>query len=133
MNTPNLDEFSRRIEQVIQEHIAACRRAAQGAMERAFAASIAVPSPAGDKGSPTRRERKPGRRRNLAELAALGDRLHEAVCSNPGETLAALALRLETPTSELQRPMSNLKRLGKVRHVGARHLTRYFPLEVCAA
>ena|SRR6478609_7785196 len=133
MNTPNFDEFSRRIEQVIQEHIAECRRAAQGAMERAFAAAITMPSPPGAKVSPTRRQRKPGRRRNRAELAALGDKLHEAVCANPGETMAALALLLETPTQELHRPMAHLKRLDKVRHVGERHLTRYFPLEACAA
>jgi hypothetical protein len=133
MNTPKFDEFSRRLEQLIQDHIAECRRAAQVAVERAFAASIAVSPAAGGKGSPPRRERKPGRRRNSVELAALGDRLQEAVCVNPGETMAALALRLGMPTSALQLPMSNLKRLGKVRHVGARHLTRYFPLEVCAA
>jgi hypothetical protein len=133
MNTPNFDEFSRRIEQVIQEHISECRRAAQGAMERAFAAAITMPSPPSAKGSPTRRERQPRRRRNKTELAALGNRLHEAVCANPGETMAALALRLETPGRDLHRPMADLKRLGKVRHVGARHLTRYFPLEACAA
>ena len=132
MNTPNFDHFSRRIEQIIQEHIAECRKAAQEAMERAFAAAITMPSPPNAKVSATR-ERKPGRRRNRAELVALGDKLHEAVCANPGETMAALALRLNTPARDLHRPMANLKRLDKVRHVGERHLTRYFALEARAA
>jgi hypothetical protein len=132
MNTPNFDDFSRRIEQIIQEHIAECRKAAQEAMERAFAAATTVPSFPSAKVS-ARRERKAGRRRTRAELAALSDRLHEAVCANPGETMAALALRLKTPARELHRPMANLKSLDKVRHVGERHLTRYFPLEARAA
>ena len=136
MNTTNFDELSRRIEQIVQEHITECRRVAQGAVERAFAAAIGVPPHPSSKTPPppsARRERKAYKRRDLAEVAGLRDRLHAAVCASPGETMAALAAQLGTSASELHLPMAHLKRLGKVRHVGERNFTRYFPLEASAA
>jgi hypothetical protein len=61
-------------------------------------------------------------------MAALGERLYQEVCAKPGETMSVLAADLGSSWQELSRPMSHLKRDGRVRSVGQRHLTRYFPL-----
>ena len=67
-------------------------------------------------------------RRTPTEMAAMSERLYQAVCTKPGESKAVLAAAVGVPTRELDRPMSHLKNAGKVRSVGQRHLTRYFPL-----
>ena len=67
-------------------------------------------------------------RRNPAEIAAMSERLYQAVCAKPGESKAVLAAEVGVSARELDRPMSHLKNVGKVRTVGQRHLARYFPL-----
>ena len=67
-------------------------------------------------------------RRTPAEIAALGDRFYQAVCAKPGETMTVLAADVGASARELHRPMSLLKRDGRVRSVGQRHRTRYFPV-----
>ena len=114
-----------RIERLVQEHIAASRKSAQEAVERAFASAVgARPTPAPRQGA-----RAPGgrTRRPPAEVAALGARIYEAVCAKPGETMTVLAAHLGASARELHRPMTLLKRAGRVRSAGTRHLTRYFP------
>ena len=71
-----------------------------------------------------------GPRRASAEVAALGERLYEAVCAQPGETMSVLAPELGKTPRELHRPMMVLRRAGRVRSVGQRHQTRYFPAVV---
>src|SRR5262249_49335989 len=116
----------RRIEQLVEEHIAASRRAAQGAVERAFGAgphrgaSVKSPRPAATG--------KTFKRRPPEDIAALGERLYRAGCANPGTGMIALAAEVGGSARELHRPMALLKRAGRVRSVGARHLTRYFPM-----
>jgi hypothetical protein len=61
------------------------------------------------------------------------ERLFQAVSARPGESKAALAAEVGLPARELDRPMSHLRSTGRVRTVGERHLTRYFPLVVEAA
>jgi hypothetical protein len=56
----------------------------------------------------------------------LGERLYEAVCAQPGETMAALAPELGSSPRELHRSMAALKRAGRVRSVGQRSHTRYY-------
>jgi hypothetical protein len=67
-------------------------------------------------------------RRAPEELAALGERFYSAVCATPGETMTFLAAQLGTTPRRLQRPVAHLKRAGRVRSVGERSHTRYFPL-----
>lgn len=115
------------IEQLVREHVEATRQAAAAAVERAF--SSAAPSrPVRERsksaGTP---KRASSGRRSQAELAALADRLHELVCAQPGETMSVLAPQLGATSVELERPMKALKKAGRVRSVGQRHLTRYFP------
>ncbi len=122
--TTTTDELSERIEQIIQEHLAASQRAAADALARAFgvAARRARFEPVG------RRSAGATRRRPRSEIAALGEQFYRAVCAKPGETMAVLAADLASSPRELNRPMTQLKSLGQVRSVGQRHLTRYFPM-----
>src|SRR5881628_417668 len=122
-NTANQD-LGRRIEQLVEEHIAASRIAAQEAVARAFAAAAHRTPPAR---SPRQVATRTFKRRPPEEVAALGERLYQAVCANPGAGMIVLATEVGASARELHRPMALLKRAGRVRSVGARHLTRYFP------
>ena len=129
MTTTNIEHLRKRIEAVIQEHLAASRRAAGDAVARAFGATggrarRTPPAPGSEAGS---------RRRAPPEIAALGEQFYRAVCEKPGETMAVLAAQVGRLPRELNRPMVHLKRAGRVRSVGQRHLTRYFPMVERAA
>lgn len=117
--------MEREIERLVSEHVTACRRAAAAAVDRAFA----TPSIRRKKPQSGRVARKTtGRRRTPEQIAELGDRLCEAVRARPGETMAVLAPHVGATAAELNRPMTVLKRAGRIRSVGQRHNTRYFPL-----
>lgn len=122
--TKQNDDLIEEIEELVREHLDATRRAAAAAVERAFSLSPATPRVHAKSGTTPR---APHGRRSAAELSALGERLLEAVCAHPGETMAVLAPKLGKTPRELQRPMAVLKRAERVRSVGQRHLTRYFP------
>lgn len=123
------EDLGKKIEQLIAEHITATRKVAQEAMERAFASSRAVPTPAAQ---PVR-VRQSGKRRAGADLAALGERFYGALSSKPGETMAVLAAEVGASARELQRAVARLKLAGRVRAVGQRSQTRYFPLASSSA
>lgn len=118
--------LSKQIEQLVREHIEATRREAAAAVERALSAPPATRRSKAAGATP--RVAVPGRRRAKAELAALEESLYEAVCAHPGETMAVLAPTVSCRPRELQRPMMALKQAGRVRSVGQRHQTRYYPL-----
>jgi hypothetical protein len=121
--------LSEQIEQLVREHIEESRRAAAAAVERAFASSTT-----GQRSQPAQpKTRATGRRRATTEVAAIGERLYEAVCAQPGETMAVLGPELGKTPRELHRPMMMLKRTGRVRSVGQRQQTRYFPAVVRSA
>ena len=124
--TSSTQELGQRIERLVLEHIAASRRTAQEAVERAFAAAMVT------SGSKRTRPRSTAlaqrKRRAPAEIAALGERLYLAVCDKLGETMVVLASDMGASARDLHRPMSLLKRDGRLRSVGQRHRTRYFPV-----
>lgn len=123
-NTTTPQALGERIERLVQEYISETRTAAQAAMDRAFASSAG-----GKAKKPEQRvRRRPGRRRPPAELVALGERLYAATCNAPGETMAVLAPAVGCCARELQRPMALLKQTGRVRSVGNRQATRYYPM-----
>jgi len=121
-------DLDQRIEQLVREHIAAVHRSAREALERAFAgpgsSTARRPAQAAAAGATVARG---GKRRRSAEVSELGERLYRAVCAQPGEGIAALASELGASARELHRPMALLKEAGRVRSVGQRHQTRYFP------
>lgn len=123
-NTTNPQALGERIERLVQEYISETRIAAQAAMDRAFAHSTGGEM----KKQSQHARRRPSRRRASAELDALGERLYAATCEAPGETMAVLAPAVGCAARELQRPMALLKRAGRIRSVGQRQATRYYPM-----
>lgn len=125
-NATNPQELGERIERLVQEYISATRVAAQAAMDRAFSTSVA---PAAKK---KRQQAAPvpraSHRRPSTELASIGERLYAAMCKAPGETMMVLAPAVGRSARELHRPMALLKRAGRVRSVGTRQATRYYPM-----
>jgi predicted transcriptional regulator len=66
------------------------------------------------------------------ELAEVCDALCEQVRMQPGASMVELAEVMGAGVQSLQRPMAKLKAAGRVRSVGQRHLTRYYPTVVGA-
>jgi len=119
-NTNSYEDLSRQIEQLVAGHIAATRRAAQQAVERAFSAGSAVVE--------RRVKHSEGKKRRAsADVAALGERFYRTVCAKPGETMTVLAGLVGASARELHRSVTLLRQAGRVRCVGNRHQTRYFP------
>jgi hypothetical protein len=117
--------LDQRIEELVREHIAAVQRSAREAVDRAFAGSGGVA--AAVRRSAKSRAAQGGKRRAPTEMSAVVERLYRAVCARPGEGMAALADELGARPQELHRPMALLRQAGRVRSVGQRHQTRYFP------
>jgi hypothetical protein len=127
MTTPtNPQDLCERIEHLVQEYILATRAAAQAAVERAFAVPASVDARHPRQSRPAERARCV--RRASEEIEVLSARLYEAVCKVPGETMTVLAPMVGATARELNRPMTTLKRAGRLRSVGMRHMTRYFPM-----
>jgi hypothetical protein len=126
MSTTTSKSLEIQIEELIRGHIAASRRAATAALERAFGS--AGSAGAKERLSAAPAKRATGRRRTGDEVNALGERLYEAVCANPGVLMITLAEHLGMPSSELNRPATVLRKKGRIRSVGRRQGTRYFPM-----
>jgi hypothetical protein len=122
--TTTHDELSNKIEKLVQEHIAASRRAAESAVQRAFTKSSPVPRRRGRRPGPA----KGGKRRTPEDIAALGERFYEAVVARPGEMMSVLSAEVGATSRELHRSVTNLKTAGRVRSAGQKHMTRYFPM-----
>ena len=123
MKTTDIERLEQQIETFIREHLAECARRAQLAMERGFAAAVR-PSPR----RTARAQRAVGQRRSADELDALAERLAAAVSAKPGTTMLVLASEVGATVRELERPAHRLKKAGRIRTVGERNATRYFPL-----
>jgi hypothetical protein len=104
------------------------RQAASKALERALGRGVATRASPSRGRAAVHSERRPtSRRRSAEQIAGLAEQLYELVCAEPGESMARLAEQTGIRACELHRPMSKLKAEGRVRSVGQRHLTRYFP------
>lgn len=131
--TTNHGDLAEGIERLVREYTSTIRVTAQAAVERAFCAGIGARAAT----SLTQRRSvatlsagpsRPGKRRAADEIGTLGERLYEALCGAPGETMTVLAPIVGATARELHRPMTMLKRAGRIRSVGTRHATRYFPM-----
>lgn len=123
MTTTTIEQLEKKIDELIRTHIADVRRKAAAAVEKAFAAASV-------KGAPVKAvgKRNPGRRRGGDEIRELGALFYKAVCGNPGATMTTLSKSIGKKPQELEHPAKWLKRTGKIRSVGERNATRYFPL-----
>lgn len=124
MTTTSIEQLEREIERLVRAHVEACHRAAAAAVERAFGTT--APRARSPQTRPS--SRATGARRTPDEIAALGERLFRTICEHPGETMAVLAPRVGAKSAELHRPMTVLKRAGRIRSAGQKHQTRYFPM-----
>jgi hypothetical protein len=120
-------ELAEQIEKLVGDFIAANRSAASLAVERAFAAADENRGRArrSESGS---RKRKSSARRSPQEMAALSERLYEAICSKPGEKMTVLAAEVGVAPREMLVPSAKLRRSGRIRSVGQKQQTRYFPM-----
>jgi hypothetical protein len=121
MSKTRIGDLEQQIESLVRDHVAALRQGAEAAVARAFSrvatASRRTPLP-----------RTSGRRRAPAEMSALSERLYAAICAQPGATMVTLAAEVGVTARELNRPAGSLRRAGRVRSVGQRQATRYFPM-----
>jgi len=115
------------VERMVREHLAALEAAAAAAVREGFLRATRPTSTQRD-GASVGRRRSPSRRRPRAEVAGLEERLYRAVCAHPGETMAVIAQAVGATARELNRPAIVLRREGRVRSVGQRGSTRYFPM-----
>ncbi len=120
----SIQSLEDQIEVLVRAQMAGIRASVVAVVDRALAASSA---PARPPGRERPRPRTPGKRRAPGEIAALSERLLAAVTATPGETMATLASRIGSSSRELSRPAAQLKREERLRTVGQRGHTTYFP------
>ena len=119
-------ELTEQIDKLVRDHLAQVHAAAAAAVERAFG----LTSTRAKKSKSPRKRRTPGERRDPAVVAELAERLHVEVMAAPGESMIVYAKQLDAGVRELHRPMTLLKRAGRLRTTGVRNNTRYFPAPV---
>ena len=119
MTTRIAETLETKIERLVHEHLVAQQLAARAAVERAFSLS----SPA-EQSAP----RQVTKYRSRAEVAQLAERVFEAVCSSPGETMTVIAAHVGEAARLLKQPMMRLKEAGRVRSAGEHSFKRYFPM-----
>lgn len=112
------------IESAVEQMKAICHAALVAGADRGFGADAATRRPT----TPSRAaSRTLAPRRTPEQIAELAQRFLEVVQADPGQTMSALAPRLEVPTTQLQVPVAYLKKAGKLRTAGQRSFKRYFP------
>jgi hypothetical protein len=124
-------ELADGIERLVREYMSTIGMAAQGAVERAVAARVggrSAPSTGAKQRPESATPSRQGARRPSDEIGALSERLYEAVCRAPDETMAVFAPMIGSTARELNRPMLVLRRAARIRSVGTKHATRYFPM-----
>jgi hypothetical protein len=122
--TTTLEQLTKRIEQLMREHVAGVQLAAVEAVARAVVRENRTRR--GQPSTPRSMPSKP--HRTEREIVALSEQLCEKVSKKPGELMSVYAAELNSSASELQMPMRRLRNDDRVRSIGARHQTRYFPL-----
>ena len=120
----NAQDLARQIEELVADFLAANRAAASAAVQRAFASASPPCRPRAPRSTPN----AIAPRRSPDEVTTLSERLYAAICAKPGESMAVLAPSLGATSRALQVPAAHLKRAGRIRSVGQRQATRYFPM-----
>lgn len=116
------------VERLVREHLVTLEAAAATAVREGFRRATRPAASKERAGARPSSRRALAPRRSAAELARLAERLYAAICAQPGETMAVLGRVVGASARELSRPATALRRSGRVRSVGQRHATRYFPL-----
>jgi hypothetical protein len=122
-------DLAKQIEDLVRQHVDALQAVAAAAVARAFSAVPAAMSPTRTN-APTKvvRTRKQAPRRAPDELVALAERFYAVLCQRPGETMTTLAPQVGVAPRVLQVAVTRLRRDGRVRAIGKRQHTRYYPM-----
>jgi hypothetical protein len=131
MRTANIGNLEIQIEELVRGHIAVLRASAAAAVARAFERAGVRGTRAGRVTASAAKATQ--QRRPPQEMAALAERLYAVICAHPGAAMKTLAADLGASPRDLNRPALQLKRAGRVRTIGQRHGTRYFPMTTKAA
>lgn len=115
------ESLAEQIDKLVREHLEQVRTEAALALQRAFSAT---PTKA-TKARPTKRA--PSKRRDPKEVAELAERLLACIVAEPGESMAVHSRKLGASVRDLHRPMTVLRRAGRLRTTGVRNNTRYYP------
>lgn len=119
--------LEQQIESAVTDFILATRAKATAAMERAFTSRSMAATPksaTGGRGRPA----LAGNRRPPEELAALGDRLFQAIVARPGETMTTLCAGMGVSPSAVRSVVDRLLQDRRIRSAGQRQFTRYYPM-----
>ncbi|HHK41775.1 MAG TPA: hypothetical protein ENJ50_05085 [Planctomycetaceae bacterium] len=114
------------MERSVREHMASLEKLAAEAAARGFRRALgkSIAEQNKRKGATTKRAR-----RSSAELMALEEKLHAAICAQPGEKMAAYAEAAKSTSEMLSHPMRRLRAAGRIRSVGQKGRARYFPID----
>ena len=124
-------QIEERINEMVGDVLVLIRRAANDALNNALSGTTATgggkaaPKPKRDK----RRASQPQARRSPEELSALCERLYQKIDEQPGKGMAVYAEALDTAVRDLGVVMKRLRKAGRVRSLGERDRTRYFPMD----
>jgi len=142
MATISNNDPGQKLDQLVAEFVRAAQEAVLAAVAKGLAATpsaeaTALSSTKSSKPSKRAKSSKSGsapkpslrsKRRTEAEVAELGERFYTVLCRHPGATMAVLARKVGSSPRELHLPVALLKRAGRVRSVGQRQWTTYFPM-----
>lgn len=128
MTTPKSPEqLTAQIKAIVDNYLRESESAAVEAVIAAFSmSSSAQNKPVKTKPVSSARPRK-NRWRRSEQLAELTEKLDAAIATQPGESMTLFAAQLGVSVRELHGPMTKLKKANRIRSVGERNRTRYFP------
>ena len=138
MATSNTD-LGQNLDQLVADFVHAAQHMVLAAVADGLAVKPAAPAKAtstAKRSKPTKRatnshsgkSSKSSKRRPQAEIAELAERFYDVLYRHPGATMAVLAPKVGASPRELHRPVAVLKQAGRVRTVGERQWTTYFPI-----
>ncbi len=117
------------VERLVREHLAAVEARASAAVREGFRRAARPPQSKAQKGErAAAAPRSASVRRPREAVAKLEERLYQAVCAQPGETMTVLARAVGSTPRALNHPATLLRQSGRVRSAGQRQFTRYFPM-----
>jgi len=114
----------------VEKIVTASHAAASEALDQAFGRGQARPSRrlSHPVGRTTTNSSMTTVRRRPEELLALTEQLYASICAQPGASMAVLAEEIGSKPRALHRPASRLIAEGRIKAIGERQSTRYFPL-----
>jgi len=122
-------QLHQELEAAFQKFLIGCRAQAHATVDRALgAAAHTSASPRKTKVRKSSEPSKRSKRRTADELAALSERLYEAIAASPGQSMVVLSEQVGVSPLHLQPAVARLRADNRIRTLGARQQTRYFPM-----